>query len=175
MRLEGRVTVATPLADAWDRINDREVLERCAPDIGSLGVAGADHAEGKLGLSDIEGRLHGSLDFVERRPPDWLHLRVQGKGAAGFVDADVEIHLAETDEGTEFRYIADMRVGGQVERLGGSVVSGLTRQMAGRFFESFERWESDTADAELARIPRGAFPRQVWQRLLRFLGLSKSV
>jgi carbon monoxide dehydrogenase subunit G len=175
MRLEGRVTVATPLADAWDRINDREVLERCAPDIGSLGVAGDDHAEGRLGLSEIEGCLHGSLDFVERRPPDWLHLRVQGKGAAGFVDADVEIHLAETDEGTEFRYIADMRVGGQVERLGGSVVSGLTRQLAGRFFESFERWESDTKDAELARIPRGAFPRQVWQRLLRFLGLSKSI
>ena len=87
----------------------------------------------------------------------------------------MELQLAETDEGTEFRYIADMRVGGQVERLGGSVVSGLTRQMAGRFFESFERWGSDTADAELARIPRGALPRQVWQRLLRFLGLSKSV
>ena len=43
--------MATPLADAWELINDREVLERGAPD--------------SEGLRDAEGRLRGGLAMTE--------------------------------------------------------------------------------------------------------------
>lgn len=175
MKLEGRVTVATPLQEAWERINDPRVLESCAPGLESLVASGTDSYDAvvELKLPAVNGRFTGTLEFLERRPPEFAHLRVQGKGAPGFVDGDVELRMAETDEGTEFRYTADVHIGGQVGRLGQRMVSGVTRELAGQFFESLERWES--ADAGRAvRASRPRLLRLIWRSLLRFLGLART-
>ena len=176
MKIDGRVTVATPLADAWTRINDPRVMERCVPGLESLEQKGKSHYDAVLDLklSALQGRFSGSLDFLERRAPDFLHVRVQGKGGAGFVDADVELQLAETDEGTEFRYETDVLLGGQVGRLGERTTSGLTRELAGQFFEAFEHWESD-ASTKAAHPPAWAFLRLLWRALLRVFGLSRRI
>ena len=174
MRLDGRVTVATPLAEAWSRMNDPRVIESCAPGLEKLEQRGKSHYDAVLDLklSALQGHFSGSLDFLERRAPDFLHLRVQGKGDPGFVDADVELHLAETDEGTEVRYEADVLLGGQVGRLGQRMTAGLTREMAGQFFEAFEHWELE-ASQKAADPPAWAFLRLVWRTLLRVLGFSR--
>jgi carbon monoxide dehydrogenase subunit G len=176
MKLEGRVTVATSLADAWTRINDPDVLESCAPGLQTLEFSGEDHLEAELDLklSAIQSRFAGALDFLERRPPDYVHCRVQGRGPAGNVAGDLELFLAETDEGTEFRYAGNVEVGGQVGRLGERMVSGLAREMAGQFFEAFERWEPDAPDRGVARRPGRNFLRLIWRSLLRLLGLAES-
>ncbi len=173
MKLDGRVTVATPLAEAWCRINDPRVIESCAPGLETLEQKGKTHYDAVLDLklSALQGRFSGSLDFLERREPDFLHMRVQGKGGPGFADADVELHLAETDEGTEFRYEADVLLGGEVGRLGQRITSGLTREMAGQFFEAFEHWEP--ASSKQAADPPWAVPRLIWRTLLRVLGFSR--
>ncbi len=174
MKLDGRVTVATPLEEAWGRINDPGVIQRCAPGLETLKHNGESHYDAvlQLKLSALEGRFSGSLDFLERRAPDFLHIRVQGKGGEGFVDADLELRLAETDEGTEFRYEADVLLGGSGCGLGQRMTSGLTRELAGQFFEAFERWERD-ASKKAADPPARAFLRLIWRTLLRVLGLSR--
>ena len=177
MKIEGRVTVATSLADAWIRISDPDVLESCAPGLQTLEFRGGDHVEAELDLklSAIQSRFTGALDFLERRAPDYIRCRVQGRGPAGYVEGDLELSLAETDEGTEFRYSGDLEVGGQVGRLEERMVSGLAREMAGQFFEAFERWEPDAPpDRKVARRrPRRNFLRLIWRSLLRLLGLEK--
>ncbi len=173
MKLDGRVTVATPLAEAWSRINDPRVIQTCAPGLEMLEQNGKSHYDAVLDLklSTLQGRFSGSLDFLERRAPDFLRLRVQGKGGPGFVDADVELRLAETDEGTEFRYEADVLLGGPIGRLGERTTSGLTREMAGQFFEAFEHWEPDAR--KKADPPARTFLRLIWRTFLRVLGLSR--
>ncbi|MEE9279000.1 MAG: carbon monoxide dehydrogenase subunit G [Myxococcota bacterium] len=175
MKLEGRITVATPLEEAWARINDPRVLESCAPGLSSLVSSGEDRFEAvvELDLAAVQGRFTGSLDFVERQAPEFVRVRLEGKGGLGFVVGDVELRLAETDEGTEFRYVADVNVGGQIGRLGQRMVSGVTREMAGQFFESFERWEP-TTDPGARQGGRPSWPRLLWRSLLRILGLRSS-
>ena len=174
MKLDGRVTVATPLAEAWSRINDPRVIQSCAPGLETLEQNGKSHYDAVLDLklSALQGRFSGSLDFLDRRAPDFLRIRVQGKGGEGFVDADVELRLAETDEGTEFRYEADVLLGGSVGRLGQRMTSGLTQEVAGQFFEAFEHWEPD-ASKKAADPPARAFLRVIWRTLLRILDLSR--
>ena len=124
-------------------------------------------------LPAISGRFEGTLAYLERRPPDHLRLRLQGKGAVGFVDGEVALDLARVDEGTSVQYAADVQVGGQVARLGQRMLSGVTREMAGQFFAAFERWRPEAPEGTVAPSPGRSFVQLVWRSLLRLLGLRR--
>ena len=174
MKLEGSEVVETPLAEAWKRINDADVLLACAPGLRSLEPRGPDSYDAvlELKLPALSGRFTGTVEFLERREPDLLRLSLRGKGRQGFVEAAAELHLAETDEGTQFRYAVDLQVGGTLARLGQRMLSGVTREMAGQFFEALERWRPDAPGAAVPSAGR-ALLLLVWRSLLRLLGLRR--
>ena len=174
MKLEGSELVETPLAEAWKRINDPDVLRACAPGLRSLEPRGPDCYDAvlELKLPALAGRFTGTVEFRERREPELLRFSLRGKGAQGFIEAAVELRLAETDEGTQFRYAADLQVGGVLARLGQRMLSGIAREMAGQFFEALERWRPDGVGVA-ARSPVRALLLLVWRSLLRLLGLRR--
>ncbi len=100
-------------------------------------------------------------------------MRVQGKGPAGFVDGEVTLELADSEGGTEFRYRAEVQVGGQVARLGQRLISGVTKEMAGQFFEAFARDGVEGPSIASKPAPIRAFFVLLWRTLLNLLGLSR--
>jgi len=82
VRLEGRQIVDLPLVSAWERLVDPRVLRACTPGLEKLEPRDADHFDAVLEvkLPAISGRFEGTLEILERRPPDQLRLRLQGKG-----------------------------------------------------------------------------------------------
>ena len=177
MKLEGRQIVDVPLEKAWTRINDPRVLKACTPGLERLDAKGDDpnHYDAVLEvrLPAITGRFEGTIDYLERVPPELVKLRLQGKGAVGFVDGEVTLSLATVDEGTSIAYAADVQVGGQVARLGQRMISGVTREMAGQFFQAFERWREEAPEQKVAAPPAQSFFQLLWRLILRMLGLRK--
>jgi carbon monoxide dehydrogenase subunit G len=175
MKLEGRQVIDTPLAQAWQRIIDPRVLRACTPGLEKLEARDPDHYEALLEVRvpAVTGRFEGTLEFLERVPPERVKLRLAGKGAVGFVDGEVTLSLSAVDEGTSVSYVADVQVGGQIARLGQRMISGVTREMAGQFFTAFERWKPEAPEEKVAAPPARSFFQLVWRTLLRLLGLRR--
>lgn len=191
MRIEGHEEVAVAPAVAWRMINDPKVLKDCTPGLEVLVETTPDHFDAEIALQMplLKGRFTGSVDILERAEPERLRLALQGKGAPGFVNGEATLHLAPADGGTRFRYEADVTIGGQIARLGQRMVSGVTKEMAGQFFEAFEQW-ARVEEARAQATPAGAaaaapaprheapspvraFLQLVWRTLLNLLGLSR--
>jgi carbon monoxide dehydrogenase subunit G len=177
VRIEGREAVSVPRAEAWRALDDPEVLRACTPGMTRLEETRPDHYEAvlELKLPAISGRFEGHVDVVERVEPERMKLRIDAKGGPGFVTGEAELHLEETEGGTAVRYAADLQIGGQVARLGQRMISGVTKEMAGQFFEAFEA--AAAAGGEVAAPPQksaiAAFFQLAWRTLLNLLGLSR--
>ena len=193
MKVEGHEAVDVAPALAWQMINDPAVLKGCTPGLEILTETTKDHYEAEIALQMplLKGRFTGSVDIVERVEPERLRLRLQGKGAPGFVNGEATLHLSAAGAGTAFRYEADVTIGGQIARLGQRMISGVTKEMAGQFFEAFAQWarvEEARARTTAAGAPAGtggelpahripsplrAFLQLVWRTLLNLLGVSR--
>ena len=141
MKLDGRVRVALPREEAWRRINDPDVLRRCVPGLTELVQTRDDHFDAviEMALPAIKGRFEGSVEFVERAPPERLRVQFSGKGAPGFLLGDVALDLLPGGAATEFAYTAEVQLGATVARLGQRMISGVAKSMAAEFFEALER------------------------------------
>ena len=174
MKIEGSARVRTPPDQAWRRIVDPETVRRCTPGLELLTETSPDHFEAvlELKLPAIRGRFEGAVDFLERSEPELLRMKLEGRGAPGFVSGEVTLALAPADGGTEFRYHADLQVGGQIARFGQRMVSGVAKDMAGQFFAAFERLDELPAGVSAAPSPLAAFFGLLWRTILRALGRS---
>jgi carbon monoxide dehydrogenase subunit G len=183
VRIEGRERLALPLEEAWRRLNDPAVVKRCTHGLETFRQSGPDRFEAVLEVSlpALSGRFTGSVEFLERRPPNALRVRLSGKGAAGFVDGEARVELAPALPGspgvlgpatTDVHYQADVQVGGQIGRLGQRMIAGVAKEMAGQFFEALAAGVAGEEGAA-RRGPVRAFLDLVWRLLLRALGLSR--
>jgi len=185
VRIDGTEVVSIPRATAFRGITDPELLRACTPGLTRLDETTPGHFDAvlELQLPAINGRFEGSVDFLEREEPNRVKLRVKGKGAPGFVDGTAEIKLEDAPNGgTKVVYVAELQIGGQVARLGQRMIFGVTREMAGQFFEQLERhynqtkWRAEQAAAAAPSArPSAAMSgfQLAWRTLLNLLGLSR--
>jgi hypothetical protein len=183
VRIEGQHEVALPASRVFAGLQDSALLRACTPGLVRLEETGPGRFEGalELKLPAIRGRFDGTVEVVEREAPGRLRLRLRGKGASGFVDGSADLALAEAGGRTSLRYVADVTVGGQVARLGQRMLSGVVKEMATQFFETFEKAAAVAAAATApaaAPLPPPPSPlaaglQLLWRLLLRALGLRR--
>ncbi len=142
MIVEGTHRVQLPMEVAWSLINDPQVIQRCAPGMEKLEAVSENlfNTELNLGLAAISGRFTGHIFFLERQSPK-LHMKVEGKGAPGFMNGEVTIFLdpAEGGKATDFRYSADFEIGGTIAHLGQRLIPSMAKEMAAQFFVALEQ------------------------------------
>ena len=59
-------------------------------------------------------------------------------GGSGPINGSVSASLADDGEGTRLSYVAEIEAPGAAGRLGGPIIGGAVKMMAGRFFEAIE-------------------------------------
>lgn len=141
MRIAGTNTIAAPRQQVWDALNDPAVLARTLPGCESLEVVDDDTYRARVtaGVASIRGTYDGTVSLSDRDEPGALRLHVDGAGTPGTIGADVEVRLAEVDDGTEVAWEADAVAGGMIGGVGQRMLAGVSTRMAGDFFDALER------------------------------------
>jgi carbon monoxide dehydrogenase subunit G len=163
MKISGSNVVAQPVDKVWDAILDPRILVATIPGCERLEEVG-DHQYAMTvtaGVAAIKGTYNGSCALSDLREREGLVMKLQGAGAAGTVDATVEVRFSEPEPGqTEISYEADAVVGGMVGGVGQRMLSSVSKRMAGEFFSNVGNAISQPAPTEPAEVASGQAPAQ---------------
>ena len=142
MKISGTSTLEAPVDKVWEAILDPAVLARCIPGCNTLSTVGDDRYAMSVtaGVAAIKGTYAGEVSLGDMVAPHSLTMKASGAGAPGTIDADVKVRLVPSPEGgTELSYDADASVGGAIGGVGQRMLAGVTKKMAGQFFQALDQ------------------------------------
>ena len=160
MKLAEERHIAAAPDIVWAALFDTGLLQRCIP--GCERLTGDPQAGFDLvvlqGVGPVSARFAGRI--VVSQLVDGVSLRIDSEGqggVAGFAKGGANVALAVASDGTLLTYQVDAAVGGRIGQLGGRIIDGFARGLAGQFFDRFKACVEGT----------GPPPRKSWlQRLL---------
>ena len=102
MRVEVAHVLAQPRDRVWDALLDPAVLARVMPGVQKFEVIGPDKysVSMKLGVPAVRGSYNGSVQIVDKQPPNSYRLRGEGKGGPGWARGEVLMTLVAEGSGT---------------------------------------------------------------------------
>lgn len=138
MKLSGSYTLAGSTQRVWDLFNDPARLAKCLPGCEMLEPAGADKYKVaiKFVLAAFSGSYSGSVELSEKKPPESMRMRVEGKGAPGFMKGEGRLTLKPAGDATEVHYQGEAQVGGLIAAVGQRLMEAAAKKMVQQFFES---------------------------------------
>lgn len=142
MKIEHSYTFKSiPREVVWRTIQDKEVLKRSLPGCKAFVEVEDNVFESELGISigPVKGVFTGDVRQVDRIEPESYRLLVTGKGKPGEIDADAEMSLVETEEGTVLHCSADVKMTGILASVGQRVMSGVAKVVIGQFFKEIDK------------------------------------
>jgi carbon monoxide dehydrogenase subunit G len=153
MDMQGSRTLAVTQQQAWEALNDPEVLRVCIPGCDKVEATGDNEYAVALSvkIGPVSAKFNGRIKLSDVNPPDSYTLSFEGQGgAAGFGKGSSQVSLAPASEGggCVLGYTAQAQVGGKIAQMGQRLIDGVARNMAEGFFKRF--------DAEMQRRYPGA-------------------
>ena len=157
MEMQGSRHLAVTQQQAWEALNDPEVLKACIPGCDKVEATGdAQYAIGmSVRIGPVAARFNGKILLADILPPNSYTLSFEGQGgAAGFGKGTAKVNLAPPAEGAgcELSYSAQAQVGGKIAQVGQRLIDGVAKSMAEDFFQRF--------DAEMQRRHPQAYVEQ---------------
>ena len=140
MVIEGEHLLPCNIAEAWQALNDPEILKLCIAGCESIESAGENRFEclitAKYG--PVKTRFKSVLNVTNINEPYSYTLTGEGKGGvAGFGKGKADVQLSRDGEATRLRYQAEFSVGGKLAQVGSRLVASTTRKLANDFFSRF--------------------------------------
>jgi carbon monoxide dehydrogenase subunit G len=143
MEMQGKRHLAVTQQQAWDALNDPQVLKACIP--GCEKVEPTAENQYAIGMSvkvgPVAARFAGKIQLQDVLPPNSYTLNFEGQGGpAGFGKGQARVSLAPPAEGAgcELSYTATAQVGGKIAQVGQRLVDGVAKAMAEDFFRRFD-------------------------------------
>ena len=174
MKISGTATLTADPQKVWDAFHDPAVLSRCLPGCESLRELGPDRYAMTVtaGVAAIKGTYDGTVALLNPEHPTQFTMKATGAGGPGTVDADVVVRLSPSATGgTDLTYDADAAVGGMIGGVGQRMLAGVTKKMAGQFFEAVD---DDIAGVRKEKKPKPA-PAEVSSGARPIEGVGTSV
>lgn len=137
MKISGSYFLPLPPEQAYQRLQDPEVLAGAMPGCESLEKIGPDEyrMKMKMALASLSGNFDGKVRITEQKPPESFKLMVEGSGKVGFMKGEGNLKFTAKDAGTEVSYEGDVQVGGTIAAVGQRLIDGTAKMMIKRFFE----------------------------------------
>jgi carbon monoxide dehydrogenase subunit G len=138
VKLRGLARLPAARALVWELLTNPEKLAKCLPGCERLEATGADEYQVavKFGIAAISGKYSGKVTLAEKRPPASLRMKVEGKGAPGFMKGEGKIELVERNGETEVRYEGEAQVGGLIASVGQRMIEAAAKRIVQQFFDS---------------------------------------
>lgn len=183
MDMQGSRRLAVSQQQAWDALNDPEVLKVCIPGCDKVEASGENQYTVAMAVKvgPVASRFTGRITLADVLPPNSYTLAFEGQGgAAGFGKGTAKVSLAPPAEGAgcELSYTAHAQVGGKIAQVGQRLVDGVARQMADDFFRRFDeemQRRYPEAYAAEAALPPAAAPAAPQKRLPLWVWIAFAV
>ena len=152
MDMQASRQLAVTQQQAWDALNDPEVLKRCIPGCDKVESTGENqYAVGvSVKIGPVSAKFAGKITLSDIVPPQSYTITFDGQGgAAGFGKGNAKVTLTPQGTGCELGYVVHASVGGKIAQLGQRLIDGAAKGMAEDFFKRF--------DEEMQRQHPGAY------------------
>lgn len=149
MKLSDERRIAAPREKVWAGLNDPAVLQKSIPGCEDLEKVSETEFNATVSakVGPVKAKFKGAVQLSDLNPPESYRISGEGKGgAAGFAKGGATIHLTEDGDGTIMRYEVDADVGGKLAQIGGRLIEGTSKKLAGEFFDNFEAALGATAE-----------------------------
>lgn len=142
MEMTGEQIIPLPQAATWQALNDPEVLKACIPGCESITSLAENEYEVVLTakVGPVSAKFKGKMTVADSDPPRSYRLAFEGQGGvAGFAKGESTVTLTPEGANTRLAYSAKATVGGKLAQVGARLIDGVAKQLAGKFFEAFEK------------------------------------
>jgi len=141
MEMQATRALGVTQQQAWQALNDPEVLKLCIP--GCDKVEATAENEYDIGMAlrigPVSAKFKGHISLSDIVPPASYRISFEGQGGpAGFGKGSAQVSLAPNAGGCELAYSVTASVGGKVAQLGQRLIDGAARSLAEDFFRRFD-------------------------------------
>jgi carbon monoxide dehydrogenase subunit G len=141
MDMQATRSLGVTQKQAWQALNDPEVLKLCIPGCDKV-EATAEH-EYDIGMAlrigPVSAKFKGHIVLSDIVPPASYRISFEGQGGpAGFGKGSAQVQLTPTAAGCELAYTVNASVGGKVAQLGQRLIDGAAKSLAEDFFKRFD-------------------------------------
>lgn len=152
MKLSDEKKIAAPRDAVWAGLNDVDTLKASIPGCDTLEKTSDTSFEAvvRAKVGPVKAKFKGAVELSDLNPPESYRISGEGKGgAAGFAKGGATVTLVEDGDGTILKYDVDADVGGKLAQIGGRLLEGTTKKLAGEFFDNFEMAVKGNAESAL--------------------------
>ena len=153
MDMQGSRQLAVTRQQAWDALNDPEVLKACIPGCSSLEATGENAFDlvNAVKIGPVSAKFKSTITLSDIVAPESYTINFEGNGGpAGFGKGTAQVALSEQDGGCELTYTVNASVGGKVAQVGQRLIDGVAKSMAEKFFKNFDEKMQEMYPAEAA-------------------------
>ncbi|MCV0438047.1 MAG: carbon monoxide dehydrogenase subunit G [Hydrogenophaga sp.] len=154
MDMQGSRTLAVTQQQAWEALNDPEMLKACIPGCEKFELTEANTyaVTTAVKIGPVSARFNGRVQLSDIVPPNSYKLGFDAQGGvAGFGKGEAAVQLAPAGTGCELSYTVHSTVGGKIAQLGQRLIDGAAKSLAEDFFRRFD-------EALQSRHPGAAAP-----------------
>jgi carbon monoxide dehydrogenase subunit G len=174
MDMQGKRQLAITQQQAWDALNDPQMLKLCIPGCNAIEASGENRyaITVALKIGPLSAKFNGKIALENIQAPVSYAIAFDGQGGvAGFGKGTASVQLTPNALGCELGYSVHATVGGKVAQLGQRLIDGAAKSMAEDFFHRFDsqmqaRYPQAyaTADSVAPVTPpsKGGLPGWVW-------------
>ena len=141
MDMQGSRQLAVTQQQAWDALNDAEVLKACIPGCEKIEATGENQyaVTNAIKIGPVSARFNGKISLKDIDAPNGYTIVFDGQaGAAGFGKGTAKVNLQPQDSGCELAYTVNAQVGGKIAQVGQRLIDGVAKSMAEEFFKRFD-------------------------------------
>jgi carbon monoxide dehydrogenase subunit G len=141
MKIQGSHTFNFPREQVWRALLDPAILARTLPGCERLEQVGETDYQGALNVQvgPVKGQFQGTLQLSDLRPLEGYHMKLDGKGPAGFMNGEGDLRLADAGGSTILTYDLDAQVGGRLAGVGQRLIESSAKSISRQGLEGLAR------------------------------------
>ncbi len=142
MQLNDEIHIEASREDVYAALNDPEILRKSIPGCETIERISETELVATVvtKIGPIKAKFKGQVTLSDLNPPVSYTISGEGKGGpAGFAKGGAKVSLEESGSATILRYEVQVEVGGKLAQLGGRLIEGTAKKLAGEFFNNFRK------------------------------------
>ena len=167
MKMTDEIRIEADREQVFNALNDPEILRQAIPGCQELDQTSETEltATVQAKVGPVKAKFRGTVTLSDINPPESYTISGEGKGgAAGFAKGTAKVFLVDDGAATILCYEVTAEVGGKLAQVGGRLIEGTSKKLAGEFFGTFSGLVSSATPNAIAPIdtPAPADPGLLW-------------